>query len=234
MARSHLVIQHAGMVVALIVVTGCAAGQSSSTSTALGTPSSTPMALQPDDPALDAGTYVTQPLSAPHDSISFTFTVPDGWRAFGNFSILPVGEGSTEGPDGMAMGITQIPGLYSDPCDASGPADVPVGTTVDDLVNAFTEQSAYVVTPPTDVTLGGYSGKRLDLQLPSDLDAATCDYDEFFVWEGSAYAQGPGNRWHLWILDVAGAPVVIFTADFAGTPAEETGGTSGNRGFDPN
>jgi hypothetical protein len=132
-----------------------------------------------------------------------------------------MGEGSTEAPDGMAMGITQGGGLYRDPCDASGAADVSVGTTVADLANAFTEQSAYEATAPADVTLDGYSGKRLDLQLPSDLDPATCNYDEFFVWEGSPFSQGPANRWHLWILDVEGARVVIFTEDFAGTPPED-------------
>ena len=211
-------IQHAGMLAVLIILGACAQGQSSGSPSE--TPAATPWALRPDAPDLAAGTYVTRPFEAPHDAISITFTLPDGWRGIGNFGLLPAGDGSTEGPDGMAMGFGLIPGLYSDPCDASGAADVPVGTTADDLANALTEQSAYEATS-TDVTLGGYSGKRVDLQLPSDLDSASCDYGDFFIWEGSAYAQGPGNRWHLWILDVEGTPIVVFTADFEGTPAED-------------
>ena len=35
------------------------------------------------------------------------------------------------------------------------------------------------------------------------------------------YAQGPGNRWHLWILDVDGLRVVILAQDFATTPAQD-------------
>jgi len=122
----------------------------------------------------------------------------------------------------MAMGIGgQIDSLYSDPCNASGAGDVEVGTTVDELVGAFAEQTAYEVSAPTDVTLAGYSGTRLDLTLPSDLDTSTCRYEYFFPWEGSAYSQGPGNLWHLWILDVDGSRVVVTTHDFEGTPAEE-------------
>ena len=56
----------------------------------------------------------------------------------------------------MAMGIGgQIDSLYSDPCNASGAGDVEVGTTVDELVGAFAEQTAYEVSAPTDVTLAG-------------------------------------------------------------------------------
>ena len=31
---------------------------------------------------------------------------------------------------------------------------------------------------------------------------------------------GPGQRWHLWILDVNGIRVVIQAMDFAGTSAQ--------------
>jgi len=77
-----------------------------------------------------------------------------------------------------------------------------------------------------DVTLGGYSGKRVDLQLPSDPEFARCT-EGFYVWEedppapGGVYAQGPGNRWHVWILDVDGVRVVILANDYAGTSAQD-------------
>jgi hypothetical protein len=111
-------------------------------------------------------------------------------------------------------------GLYSDPCHgSSGPADVPVGPTVDDFVNALAEETAYQATAPTDVTLGGYSGKRMDLQLPSEV--ASCDNGAFTPWDGSIYAQGPDNRWQLWILDVEGERMIIESENFAGTSSED-------------
>ena len=160
---------------------------------------------------LDPGTVVTET-----DPIKLTFTVPEGWTAFEGSCVLP--PGGTEAPDGMGICFGGVKaGLYSDPCHR-GPMDVPVGPTVDDLVEALSQQSAYDATAPVEVTLGGYSGKRIDLQLPHDI--SSCDNGEFFPWEGSIYAQGPGNRWHLWILDVEGYRSVITSTDYAGTSEE--------------
>ena len=97
--------------------------------------------------------------------------------------------------------------------------EVPIGPTVDDLANAFAAQTAYEASTPVDVTLGGYSGKRVELQLPSDV--ASCDNGEFYPWVGSIYAQGPDNRWDVWILDVEGERIVVLGTYFPGTPAED-------------
>jgi hypothetical protein len=70
-------------------------------------------------------------------------------------------------------------------------------------------------------SLSGFSGKRLDLVMPSDVDFASCAAGRFLVWDGSIYAQGPGNVWHLWILDVSGVRVVILAQDNPGTSAED-------------
>ena len=72
------------------------------------------------------------------------------------------------------------------------------------------------MTTPVDVTLAGYSGKYVDLQVPADISACPTSY---FVWEPGIYAQGPGHRWHLWILDVDGVRVVVQSTDYAGTSA---------------
>ena len=68
------------------------------------------------------------------------------------------------------------------------------------------------------VTLGGYSGKYMDLQIPADITACT---DGYYPWEPGIYAQGPSERWHLWVLDVNGIRVVILTIDYAGTSAAD-------------
>jgi hypothetical protein len=178
------------------------------------TPAPTPVALR--DGPLEPGEYVTHPFDAPNDSLRFTFTVPVGWSGFGNIGVLP--EQGAAGPDGMGMGFNLVTDLYSDPCRAP---DVKVGPSVDDLVTAFLDQTAYEATTPTDVTLSGYSGKQMDLVMPSDANFTGCYRDGSTVWEGSIHAQGPGNVWHLWILDADGVRVVILAQDNPGTSAED-------------
>ena len=151
--------------------------------------------------------------------MTLRFTVPDGWVGFRGVGVLPAT--GTEAPDGMGIVFGEVSaGMFADPCRwrAADP-EVPVGPTVDDLVNAFAEQTAYEASAPVDVSLGGYSGKRVDLQLPSDV--ATCDNGEFYPWVGSIFAQGPDNRWDVWILDVEGDRIVIFGTHFPGTSAED-------------
>ena len=92
--------------------------------------------------------------------------------------------------------------------------DIPVGPTVDDFANALADHPLLEVTTPVDVTLAGYSGKYVDLQVPSDISACPSSYRP---WEPGIYAQGPSHRWHLWILDVDGVRVVVTTTDYAGT-----------------
>jgi len=179
-------------------------------------PTATPQPLS--DGPLEAGTVIATGLG-PSESTSITFTVPDGWEGFARSCVLPVT--GTTAPDGMGICFGEVnTGLYSDPCHGStGAADVPVGPTVDELVDAFTAQTAYEVSTATDVTLGGYTGKRMDLQLPTDV--ASCDLGEFYPWSGSIYAQGPDNRWRLWILDIEGDRLVVTASDFPGTSAED-------------
>jgi hypothetical protein len=174
---------------------------------------------------LPAGTYVANPFPAPNDALQILFTVPDGWHGAPPGAVTPaVGPG---GPDGAAVAAQRPMALYVDPClgQAEGSPTLPAGETVDDLVDALVEISSgpeppYTVTTPESTVLSGYAGKRLDLLLPSDVDFSTCNDGTFWVWDVGPYAQGPGNRWHLWILDVDGTRVVIFAQDFATTSPE--------------
>jgi hypothetical protein len=185
------------------------------TATPTATPVPTPQILS--DAVLEPGTAVATGLG-PTESISVTFTVPDGWEGFDGSCVLP--RTGTAAPDGMGICFLGLDaGLYSDPCHAAGSAVVPVGPTVEDLVNALTAQTAYESTTPVDVTLGGFSGKRIDLQLPSEV--ASCTDGEFQPWPGSIYAQGPDDRWHVWILDVNGERLIMVSRDFAATSAED-------------
>lgn len=207
----------------------------SPTGTALPTATPEPTATpQPTGPValplgpVPAGTYVARPFSVPNESIRFQLTLPAGWDAGGPPGRAPVGAAPAtgyEGPDGMSFGFLTVTSLESDPCHWSEGTDIAVAPTVDDLATALAANPNYETTVPADVTLGGFSGKRIDVQVPAGLDLATCDDGQFWVWavaDGQTlYAQGPEGRFHLWILDVLGTRVIVMTHDFPGTPADD-------------
>jgi hypothetical protein len=201
------------------------------------TPSNGPLAL-PDGP-LAPGTYVSIPfapgqpldscLTPPQpgcsesedDSIRVTLTVPDGWAGIDGAVWLAVEENSA--PGGAAVGFSRGSWLHSDPCltparlVAGARPDIAVGPSVDEFANALADHPLLDATDPVPVTLGGYSGKYVDLQLPADLTGCETDYRP---WEPGIYAQGPGHRWQLWILDVDGVRFVVVGMDYAGTSAQ--------------
>ncbi len=83
------------------------------------------------------------------------------------------------------------------------------------------------MTDPVDVTLGGHAGKYLDLQVPSDptiqgdsQPASQEGCPVYRPWEPWYLAQAPGERWHLWVLDVDGVRVVVQAMDREGTSPE--------------
>jgi hypothetical protein len=153
------------------------------------------------------------------NTIGLVLTVPDGWSGVGNESILlTVGENAP--PAGAGLLFTRGAGLYNDPCHFESPPGIPVGPTAEDFASALADHPLLDVTTPVDVSLAGYFGKYVDLQVPSD--PAGCDVgDVYRPWEPGLYAQGPGQRWHLWILDVDGQRVVVQSTDYAGTSAQD-------------
>jgi hypothetical protein len=159
------------------------------------------------------------------DSIAFTVQYPEGWvvEQFDREEYLIL-SGSV-GADGMAsltfaLGL----GLYSDPCrptdgtEGQGdPPDIPVGPTVAEFVTALDTHPLLDVTTPVDVTLGGYSGKYLELQVPADISGCV-RYRP--IGGDTVYAQGPAMRYRFWALDVDGIRIVITGYDFPGTSAQ--------------
>lgn len=190
--------------------------------TATPTPTATPELLTTGD-SRDAGTYAMQPFVVDAPGLTITFTLPNGW---GNPT-----EWALASPGDSAVAFLLPSSLYSDPChwDLNGTGgkpqagDVTFDPTAADLAAAIAAQTAYTSTEPTAVTLGGYSGMTMDVQLPSDIDfAAECDKlagaseGTYFMWavpderQGNIFAQGPGERRRLWILDVDGKPIIVM------------------------
>jgi hypothetical protein len=203
-------------------------------------PSATPSPTGPvGEGPLQAGQHMAKPFAPPNgngvchdppqpgcsdtardDTIRFTFTVPDGWASNDSGAAITKPATGIVAPTGMGLLFHRGGWLYSDPCIKVATQelpDIPVGPSVDDFANALANHPLLDATTPTSISLGGYSGKYVDLQLPSDI---TCTFG-YYPWAPSMPAQGPSHRWHLWILDVEGIRVVVQTADFAGTTVSD-------------
>ena len=199
------------------------------TPTATPTPAATP-ARVPGGGGMRPGTYFAHPLPAPADGLTLTFTVPAGWFGFGDGTIFP----TDESVPGISLQFVDVTSVNSDMCQWKGPdGDVSAGTTVDDLVAALVAQTAYEVSDPVDVSIAGYSGKRVDVVYPAELfegtgsSAPDCDEGVVRLWSTSAhgetgiYGQGPDERWQANILDVDGTRLVIVAQDDPGTTAAD-------------
>jgi hypothetical protein len=159
---------------------------------------------------------------ADDDSISFTVQYPEGWLSsteFGFFLKDPVKD-----PEQASLTFAHGLGLYSDPCrptdglEGQGdPLDIPVGPTVADFATALDTHPLLDVTTPVDVTIDGYSGKYLELQVPADISGCV-RYRP--IGGDTVYAQGPAMRYRLWALDVDGIRVVITGYDYPATSAQ--------------
>ena len=155
---------------------------------------------------LEARDYVVR--ASEGEPLAFTITAPAGWTGLGGWFIA--GPHDASAPDGIGIAFARDPQVVDNPCDASNgnpsPAPgEPAAASVDDLVAALSANEH--VSGVTDVVLGGYAGKRLDLQLPSNLG---CSNHYVLAEPQGLYAQGPANRWRVWLLDVAGETAVVI------------------------
>jgi hypothetical protein len=173
--------------------------------------------------------------------LTIDVTVPEGGWVGGPPSALggPVGE--SNGPNGVAVAFFRAQTIHSDPChwdqDGNGSApdegDVQVGPTVDDLAEALAGSSAYESTTPVDATLGGFSGKRLELRLvpdPSGCDTWSGDENQYFVFgghDGGQFAQGGANTWQVTILDVDGTRLIAVLMAYEETSAADLAAAEG-------
>ncbi|MBM0126752.1 hypothetical protein [Pimelobacter simplex] len=218
---------------AALLLTGC--GSDADTQSEVPT-SPSPTAVVPlPDGRLDPGRYrfvVTvdcegvedDPIACPHGvpdppPIPLEVTVPEGWVASNEFHLVESAESGTGPPAGAAlvMGWTSnTVGVQSDPCLSTNHQlpDVEVGPGVDDFVEAVTAQGWFRGTAPVDTEAGGASGRYFSLEAPADLSAC----EEWRPWDPGFYAQGPGNIWEVWVLDVEGHRVLIVIDYFPGTP----------------
>ena len=188
-------------------------GGSGPTAVSTPSPAPTPPVVPLPDGRLEARDYVAKAF--PGDPMDFTITAPDGWTGFGEFFLA--GPQGSDAPDGVGISLNHDPIVVSDPCDSSAhpQASGAPAQSVDDLVAALSARTDLVVSGITDTGLAGYSGKRLDLQLPA---SSPCSNHYVFAEPKGLYSNGSSNRWRVWILDIDGDTAVVVLLDYAATP----------------
>lgn len=197
------------------------------------TPSLTPRPL-PADGELEPGVYsVTRPDWTP---VPFSFTVPAGWANRIGFITKHAGE-----TDEVMLTPWVVTHVYADACQWDGTL-FEVGGSTDDMAAALAAQGTREVSGPTDVTLGGYPAKRIELSVPAGLDVNTCDDGGMRGWPSSAsdettgWIPRPDQTEVVYIIDVDGARVLIGTTigpDASDQDVAELEGVIASVRFDP-
>jgi len=189
----------------------------------LGPGSPTPVSPTPSTSVTPAGVEVTFGPFGASPAVRVAAALPDGWDDSVDF-------GAMSGPDdSVAVLFFSADSLYSDPChwDVAGTGvnevgDVEFGPGAEDLVAAVGENTSYTSTDPTPVTIDGYSGQQIEIQLPDDT-LRNCDKDgadgdrAAYLFPISVYVQGPANIWDLTVLDVDGTRVVAAVLSYPKT-----------------
>jgi hypothetical protein len=191
------------------------------------------MALEPLAP-LEPGTYFIDPDGDPSTPMRVAYEIADeGWSMW-------IGAAKFSDVGHVGLSITTVSNLVSDGCRDHSWANPPVGRTVGDLATALTDLAPFQVTsPPSEVSIYGYSGQHLEWivpELPVDgegdkghfIDCIGGDLKSWVAFidtaePGDAFYgyTGPGYTEEFWILDVEGTRLLIAAGQSPGSAAED-------------
>ena len=97
--------------------------------------------------------------------------------------------------DGQGISAWTVRNVYAEPCRWRGTLlDPPIDQSVDGLVAGLASQKDRHATPPTDVSLSGFTGKYMELTTPAGIDVADCDGGEFRTWIDANGTEEPRGR----------------------------------------
>jgi hypothetical protein len=188
---------------------------------AIPTPSQAPgIEPLPSDGPLSAGTFLYDyPQFAP---VAFSLTFPEGWTVEnGGWNVF-----SADLPSEVGFASSNVDTIYADACTGMDGEVVDAGSTVDDLVNALLAQAgpAVAVEGPSEVTLGGYSGQRVDITAPAAAEVEGCAVPGLQLWRdeaGNWFVVLPDWQSSIYIVDVDGERLVLATQYPASAPAAD-------------
>lgn len=174
----------------------------------------------PSSGALAPGTYYIDDAIYTQ-AARLVFTVPAGWTGEEN-----VIHKHKDRPGALRLEPWQVSHVYGDVCQWRETL-VPVGTTVDELISALEVQTGRNASAPTDVTLGGFPAKRIELITP-ELEVAFCHGAFLRYWpdpgpnENGGLGSSLGNHTDLvYAVDVSGKPWVVVARYYADSSAQD-------------
>ena len=207
----------------LMALAACGPGQETADSTG---PSQSP-APSTAKPSPSGGGRTHVLSDASEGAIGITVTVPaPGWSG------EPGGWGMEWGPEGfdppdgagiIAFTVDKEFYVYGDPCSWSSTRPDTPATTVDELVAALANQRSRNPSAPEEITVGGYSGKKITLHVADDARFMDCDEGTFSTLgvageDPALWAQGRGEIDEIWIVDVNGRIALLEGGYYANTP----------------
>ena len=152
-----------------------------------------------------------------------TVTVPAAWTTDTDWVVI--GPRGNEAPVGMAVRFYQIDNLAKNPLSVSdGKFNPPLGPTVSDLVQAIVTHTAWTAGAPTDITIDGHAGQRVEFAIPSDAKlGAAGQFCLSLDTDGTCGIWGwsPGQTFDWSIVDVGGRRLVIDAFHYPGTSAAD-------------
>jgi hypothetical protein len=200
---------------------------SSPESSVVTSPPATPFS----DGSLPEGPHLLRNTEPGDPGPSLTVTIPGpGWNGDVGGGILFREENGVEDAGGMIVFASDEYHVFADPCRWESTTPLTV-RTVDEFVAALTAQPSRDASEPVDITIDGYSGKAITLEIPDDTDYSECDQGTFGTWdcgdpgepEPCGFTGGPDETSVDYILDVEGTLVAWHTDYRAGTSAEVVG-----------
>jgi hypothetical protein len=174
-------------------------------------PTPSPIALTAD--ARGPGTFAGAPFDG--KDLTWTVTIPDGWQGYDTFAVL---REDTAGDDGVSIAIDESLKAPVDSCAAVGTKPA---ASAAEFVAAVQARADWIVSDPVDDAIGGVPVTRIDFELPADVTVCGGTRENYMVLAnetgGTWWAQGPSNRWSVWIFDIAGRPMYALRSSFEGT-----------------
>jgi hypothetical protein len=175
---------------------------------------------------LTAGTYAIDD-STMTNAQHLTLTVPSGWVTVDGYLIKNQGK-----PNEVMLVTYVIDSIFSDVCHW-GTLN-PVGTTVDELMQALTKQAGRTATLPNSVLIGGFEAQHSVLTVPADLDITSCKNATLRFWpdpgpdqSGGLTADRAGNIDVVYGVDVNGNRLVVVARHYPGSSDADIGELQG-------
>lgn len=209
-------------------------------------PTPTPQPTSEPTPSSSAWTGIPEgPFVVTNTDIPVQTTVniaSPGWSALAGLDAITKDDDGLDPPEsvGAALLAWAFPAgtgfdVYGDPCQWATTIPETPAATPDEIAAAFASQAETDATPPVDVTIGGFAGKAITLNVPMSYDLpdatreerfADCDNAIFGFYgvegepEPARNAQGAGQVDELWILDVDGSIVILDATYSPATPTD--------------